>query len=155
MTVVVIANPVPIFFIDELAHDHKPLARSDKTARATARHIRPNDIPKPHRRYQPLMTTIILQDEVAALEAELDLLRAQLAKARHHKKPYEGMTTEEYRAALDKLGLSIVGSAEYLGLSRRQSQRYANGTSPVADPVAKLLRLAIRTGLTANDLKAI
>ena len=46
-------------------------------------------------------------------------------------------------------------SAEHLGLSRRQSQRYANGTSPVADPVAKLLRLAIRTGLTANDLKAI
>ena len=96
------------------------------------------------------MTTIILQDEVAALEAELDLLRAQLAKSRHHKKPYEEMTTEEYRAALDKLGLSIVGSAEYLGLSRRQSQRYA-----VADPVAKLLRLAIRIGLTANDLKAI
>ena len=66
-------------------------------------------------------------DEVAALEAERDLLRAQLAKARHHKKPYEEMTTEEYRAALDKLGLSIVGSAEHLGLSRRQSQRYANG----------------------------
>ena len=71
-------------------------------------------------------------DEVAALEAELDLLRAQLAKSRHHKKPYEGMTSEEYRAALDKLGLSIVGSAEYLGLSRRQSQRYANGATPVA-----------------------
>ena len=80
------------------------------------------------------MTT---HDEVAALEAELDLLRAQLAKSRHHKKPYEEMTSEEYRAALDKLGLSIVGSAEYLGLSRRQSQRYANGATPVADPVAK------------------
>ena len=139
MTVVVIANPVPIFFVDELAHDHKPLARSDKTARATARHIRP-------------MTT---HDEVAALEAELDLLRDQLAKARHHKKPYQGMSTEEYRAALDKLGLSIVGSAECLGLSRRQSQRYASGATPIADPVAKLLRLAIRIGLTANDLKAI
>ena len=96
-----------------------------------------------------------LRDEVAALRAERDLLRAQLAKRRYHKKPYEEMTTEEYRAALDTLGLSIVGSAEHLGLSRRQSQRYANGASPVADPVAKLLRLAIRTGLTANDLKAI
>ena len=94
-------------------------------------------------------------DEVAALEAERDLLRAQLAKARHHKKPCERMTTEDYRAALDKLGLSIVGSAEYLGLSRRQSRRYANGTSPVADPVAKLLHLTIRIGLTANDLKSI
>ena len=98
------------------------------------------------------MTT---HDEVAALEAELDLLRAQLAKARHHKKPYQGMSTEEYRAALDKLGLSIVGSAECLGLSRRQSQRYASGATPIADPVAKLLRLAIRIGLTANDLKDI
>jgi hypothetical protein len=28
-------------------------------------------------------------------------------------------------------------------------------TSPVADPVAKLLCLAIRIGLTAKDLKAI
>ena len=96
-----------------------------------------------------------MTDAVAALEAELDCLRIQLAKARHHKKPYQGMTTEEYRAALGKLGLSIVGSAEHLGVSHRQSQRYANGTSPVADPVAKLLRLAIKTGLTANDLKAI
>jgi len=62
-------------------------------------------------------------DEIAALAAERDLLRAQLAKERHHKKAYEAMTTAEYRAALDKLGLSIVGSAEHLGLSRRQSQR--------------------------------
>ena len=78
------------------------------------------------------MTTIILHDEVAALEAERDLL-PQLAKARHHKKLYEEMTSEEYRAALNKLGPSFVGSAEHLGLSRRQSQRYAHGTSPVAD----------------------
>jgi hypothetical protein len=104
-------------------------------------------------RTQPRIMTIT--NEVAALKAERDLLRAQLAKARHHKKPYEAMTTAEYRSALDRLGLSIVGSAEHLGLSRRQSQRYANGTSPIADPVAKLLRLAIRIGLSADDLKAI
>ena len=101
------------------------------------------------------MTTIIPDDEVAALEAELDRLRAKLATARHQKMPYQAMTAEEYRAALDKLGLSIVSSAEHLGVSHRQSQRYANGSSPVADPVAKLLRLAIRIGLTANDLRAI
>jgi hypothetical protein len=101
------------------------------------------------------MTTAALLDTLHALQAERDLLRAQLAKRRYPKKPYEEMTTTEYRAALDTLGLSIVGSAEHLGLSRRQSQRYANGATPVADPVAKLLRLAIRTGLTASDLKAI
>jgi len=75
------------------------------------------------------MNKTIRRDEIAALMAERGLLRAALAKARHHKKPYETMTTEEYRAALNKLGLSIVASAEHLGLSRRQSQRYANGTS--------------------------
>ena len=101
------------------------------------------------------MNKIILRDEVAALKAERDLLRAKLAKARHHKKPYAEMTAVEYRAALNKLGLSIVASAEHLGLSHRQSQRYANASSPVADPVAKLLRLAIRIGLSADDLKAI
>ena len=100
------------------------------------------------------MTKIILRDEVAGLLAERDLLRARLAKARHHKKPYAEMTAAEYRAALDKLGLSIVASAEHLGISHRQSQRYANGTSPVADPVAKLLRLALRIGLNAEDLKS-
>ena len=73
------------------------------------------------------MNKIILRDEVAALKAERDLLRAKLAKARHHKKPYAEMTAAEYRAALNKLGLSIVRSAEHLGLSHRQSQRYANG----------------------------
>ena len=100
------------------------------------------------------MNKIIIHDEFAALVAERDYLRARLAKARHHKKPYAEMTAAEYRAALNKLGLSIVSSAEHLGVSHRQSQRYANGTSPVADPVAKLLRLAIRIGLSANDLKS-
>ena len=97
------------------------------------------------------MNKIIIHDEFAALVAERDYLRARLAKACHHKKPYAEMTAAEYRAALNKLGLSIVSSAEHLGVSHRQSQRYANGTSPVADPVAKLLRLAIRIGLRANE----
>ena len=101
------------------------------------------------------MNKTITRGEVAALLAERDFLRARLSKVRHHKKPYAEMTAAEYRIALAKLGLSIVGSAEHLGVSHRQSQRYANGTSPVADPVAKLLRLAIRIGLNAGDLKAI
>src|SRR5260370_1906755 len=90
------------------------------------------------------MTTITLRDKLAALEAERDLLRAQLAKARHHKKPYEEMTTEEYRATLNKLGLSIVASAEHLALSPRQPPRYPNPPSPVTDPAPTLLRPPIR-----------
>jgi SMC interacting uncharacterized protein involved in chromosome segregation len=41
-----------------------------------------------------------LRDQVAALQAERDLLRAQLAKRRYRKKPYEEMTAEEYRRRL-------------------------------------------------------
>ena len=48
-----------------MAPDHKPLAGSDKTARATARHIRPIGIPNPTG--ATTMTAIILHDEVAAL----------------------------------------------------------------------------------------
>ena len=92
------------------------------------------------------MNKIIIQDEFAALVAERDHLRARLAKARHHKKPYAEMSVEEYRAALNKLGLSIVASGEHIGLSHRQSQRYANGTSPVADPVANCFALLFEPG---------
>ena len=60
------------------------------------------------------MTKDIVRDDVAALLAERDLLRARLAKMRHHKTPYPQMSGAEYSAALKKLGLS----------------RYANGTSP-------------------------
>jgi hypothetical protein len=92
-----------------------------------------------------------LRDEVAALQASRDVLRTQLAKRRYYKKPYEEMTAEEYRVAVGKLGHSIVALAEHLGLSRRHSQRCANGATPVADRVAKLLR----TDLSANELRAI
>ena len=70
------------------------------------------------------MNKIIIHDEFAALVAERDYLRARLAKARHHKKPYAEMTAAEYRAALNKLGLSIVS----VGRTSR----------PVAPPVATL-----------------
>jgi hypothetical protein len=43
------------------------------------------------------MNKIIIHDEFAALVAERDYLRARLAKARHHKKPYAEMTAAEYR----------------------------------------------------------
>lgn len=35
------------------------------------------------------------------------------------------MTPAEYRAALARLGLSIVGAAEALGIGKRTSQRWA------------------------------
>jgi len=63
------------------------------------------------------------------------------------------MTANQYRAALTKLELSIVGAAPYLGISRRQSQRIAAGESPVPEPLAKLLRLFIGHGIDPKEAK--
>lgn len=65
----------------------------------------------------------------------------------------DGMTANQYRAALKKLGLSIVGAAPVLGISRRQSQRIAAGESPVSEPVAKLLRLMLEHDTKPQEAK--
>ena len=52
------------------------------------------------------------------------------------------MTANQYRSALDKLGLTQAGAAEFLGV-------------PVAgsDGYAKLLRLMVRLNLKPEDVK--
>lgn len=62
------------------------------------------------------------------------------------------MTAKQYRAALAKLDLSIVGAAPYLGISRRNSQRIASGQTEVPKPVAKLLRIAVDHKIPAEEL---
>jgi len=57
----------------------------------------------------------------------------------------------EYRAGLKTIGLSQVGSAQFLGVSRRQAQRYASGESGIPLAVAKLIRLVVRLGLSADE----
>lgn len=63
------------------------------------------------------------------------------------------MTSTQYRRALDKLGLTIVGAAPVLGIKRRQSQRYAHNDAQVPVPLAKLLRVALRHRVTADELR--
>ena len=65
------------------------------------------------------------------------------------------MKAAQYTAAIDRLGLTPYGASPVLGVSLRQSHRYASGESPVPHPVAKLLRLALRYRLTADQLAAI
>jgi len=52
------------------------------------------------------------------------------------------MTPQEYRDALEELGLSIVGAAPVLGIDRRTAQRWAalDGPGPT-DTAAILLRM--------------
>ena len=53
------------------------------------------------------------------------------------------MTKHQYRAALTKLDISIVGVGKYFGLSRRQSQRIAAGDAPVPKLMADMLHLML------------
>lgn len=60
------------------------------------------------------------------------------------------MTTEQYRARLASLGLASSDreTQHWLGLSRRQLIRIHQGHSPVPGPLARLLNLYLRFGLT-------
>lgn len=63
------------------------------------------------------------------------------------------MTPDQFRTAIDKLGLSQEGAGLWLGLSRRQGQRYANGEAEIPEPVAKLLRLVIRLKVPLDEVR--
>jgi len=62
------------------------------------------------------------------------------------------MTTLQFNTVIESLELTVVGTAEYVGLSPRQLQRIAAG-SPVPGPVAKLLRLVDNGKVKLKDLK--
>lgn len=63
------------------------------------------------------------------------------------------MTPDQYRAALEKIGLTSQDrAAEFLGVSLRTSHGYANG-SPIPESVAKLLRLMIRLELKPDEVR--
>lgn len=55
------------------------------------------------------------------------------------------MTAAEYREALEFLGLSIVGAGPVLGVTGRQSQRYAAGAE-IPITVNRLLEMLIVRG---------
>lgn len=62
------------------------------------------------------------------------------------------MSKNQYRAALESLGLTQAGAAEFLDCSIRTAHGYANG-APIPAPTAKLLRLMIRLELKYGDVK--
>jgi DNA-binding transcriptional regulator YiaG len=56
------------------------------------------------------------------------------------------MTSDEFRAALDALGLTQGGAARLLGVDERTSRRWANGERDVPPPAQRFLRYLIATG---------
>jgi hypothetical protein len=57
------------------------------------------------------------------------------------------MTKTQYRRALEELKLTPYSAAPLLGISLRQSHRYASGEQTVKDTVALLLAAYLRHGL--------
>lgn len=62
------------------------------------------------------------------------------------------MTADELERALGRLDISQVGAAVILGVSDRAIRRYIAGT-PIPEPTAKLLRLALAGKITVRDIE--
>jgi hypothetical protein len=65
------------------------------------------------------------------------------------------MTTKQYRAALDRLGLSQAKASALVGADPRTGRRWALGESDVPECVAILLRLLLAGKITADDIDAV
>ena len=57
--------------------------------------------------------------------------------------------------AIDKAGLSQVGTARLLGADPRTARRWALGESEIPDSVAILLRLLITKKITTKDVERV
>ena len=62
------------------------------------------------------------------------------------------MTPIQYKAAIERLGLSQRAAGAFLGVDERQSRRWIAGDSAIPESVAKLLRLMIRLKLKPEDV---
>lgn len=56
------------------------------------------------------------------------------------------MTADEYRDAIERLGLSQVAAARLLGVDDRTSRRWAIGERDIPPPAERFLRYLIATG---------
>jgi hypothetical protein len=63
------------------------------------------------------------------------------------------MNAAEYERALAALGLTAYSAAPVLGISLRASMRYQAGEK-IPAPLAKLLRLAVKTKASADTLRS-
>jgi hypothetical protein len=65
------------------------------------------------------------------------------------------MTSTQYQAALDGLGLSQVGAARLLGVDPRTSRRWALGEATVPPAVALALRLMVAHGTGLDEAEKL
>lgn len=60
------------------------------------------------------------------------------------------MTPDEYRIAIEALGLSQIAAARLLGVDPRTSRKWACGERDVPEPAARFLRYLIATKKTGE-----
>lgn len=65
------------------------------------------------------------------------------------------MTPNQFRSALDRLGLSQAGAAALVGADPRTGRRWALGERAVPECVAILLRLLMAEKITIEDIDAV
>jgi hypothetical protein len=65
------------------------------------------------------------------------------------------MNHEEYRTALDALGMTQVSSAKFFGVNPRTSRHWALGECSVPHSVSKFLNLMIRLKISPGEVDNI
>jgi DNA-binding transcriptional regulator YiaG len=63
------------------------------------------------------------------------------------------MTPNQYRDAIERLGLSQRKAAAFLGVDERQSRRWAAGDAAIPESAAKLLRLMVRLKILPDNVR--
>lgn len=63
------------------------------------------------------------------------------------------MTKREYSAAIEALGLTQVGAAQFLQVGDRTSRRYIAGDTPIPHSVRLLLNLMVARKIKPEDLR--
>jgi DNA-binding transcriptional regulator YiaG len=61
------------------------------------------------------------------------------------------MTPDEYREAIESLGLSQIAAARLLGVDARTSRRWASGERDIPPPAVRFLRYLIATKKTGEQ----
>ena len=65
------------------------------------------------------------------------------------------MTAKQYRAALDKIGLTQLAVGELFSVGARTSRRWALDEARIPGPVAILLRLLLKKRIKLEDIEAL
>jgi hypothetical protein len=65
------------------------------------------------------------------------------------------VTAKQYADAIERLGLSQVGSARFLGVDDRTSRRWISGERDVPEPVSRFLRYLIAAKVKPEEDEAI